>query len=330
MRRPLPIVQVARYPAPVHGTDEAPRYVRNVPVDPAGRVDDADLPERLPYELTTRVFVRTVEDVHELLYHLNGLLHSRRYSRVEALLDPAGFSGLLSRTVVDRVAAASRTLVVNRFHNGYPDLLERGRYAENRAQHGEGGLEVKASRYPSGWQTHGPRSGWFCVVQFRLDERHDIAELDLEPTRIVAVMVARLERGDWSHAPAREGRIRSGTASVKTSGVVKLRRGAVWVEPSYRAEHERLLEQAQASTFGDESDVLVMSTLRRMGIAATAREVATALAAERGLRESTALGRVSSAFRRLRNEGKLAPAGAGGLYRLVEEAAPVAEPGEQP
>lgn len=223
-----------------------PRYLQPVPVDPKGIVTASSLPIALPYGLTPRDFFRTVEDVHDLLHDLNGLLHERHYQRLEELLDPAGFSGLLSRTVATRLAMASKTLVVNRHHNGYPDLIVKGQYPHDDVAHGEGGLEVKASRYEKGWQSHGPRSGWFAVVQFLFDERTTVATFDLEPTRLVAIMVAELAADDWSWQPAATGKIRSGTAGVKASGTAKLREGAVWVDPSYRATHDALAERARA------------------------------------------------------------------------------------
>jgi len=219
-----------------------PRFIERADVDHGGIVDSKELPVPLPYGLTPRDFFRTVEDVHDLLHDVNRLLYSRQYERLEELLDRAGFSGLISRTVASRLARASRSLVVNQFHNGYPDLLARGQYARDSVQRGEGGLEVKASRNASSWQSHGPRAGWFVVVQFRLDERTEIATQDLEPTRIVAVVVAELTLDDWSWQPAREGHIRSGTATVRPSGALKLRQGAVWVDPNYKQEHERLRE----------------------------------------------------------------------------------------
>ena len=165
---------------------------------------------------------------------------------MEELLDPASFSGLLSRAAVDKMARLSKQLVRNEYHNGYPDLLPNGVYPRNRAQHGQhGGLEVKASRNETSWQSHGPRGGWFLIVQFRQDDADEKALHDRNPTQILAVMIAELVPNDWSWQPAKEGRIRSGTASVKASGAVKLRSGAVWVEPSYEARHTELLKNAR-------------------------------------------------------------------------------------
>lgn len=221
-----------------------PRYIDLVPAAPEGLVRADALPRPLPYGLEPRDFLRTVEDVHKLIHRLNTVLHGADYPPLDSLLDPAGFSGLISRTVAARLAAASLRLVVNAFHNGYPDLLVKGRYARDSVQHGEG-LEVKATRSDSNWQSHGPRGGWFVWVQFALDARDDVAVFDRDPTQILTVMVAELATEDWSWQPAGEAKIRSGTASVKVSGRLKLREGAVWVAPAYAAEHARLLAKAR-------------------------------------------------------------------------------------
>ncbi|MCY3567629.1 MAG: hypothetical protein OXH38_03315, partial [Chloroflexi bacterium] len=159
------------------------------------------------------------------------VLHESAYEPLEDLLDRASFSGLISRTITTRLAEArSGSLVVNRYHNGYPDLIPHGRYPNDTVQRGVG-LEVKASRSDGSWQSHGPRPGWFIVVQFQIDETESVARLQHEPTRVVAAMLANLGEEDWSWQPARAGRIRSGTASVKASGRLKLRDGAVWIDP---------------------------------------------------------------------------------------------------
>ena len=187
---------------------DSPRYTELVPAAPEGLVTADLLPNPLPFGLEPRDFLRTVEDVHDLIHRLNTVLHGAHYSPLESLLDPAGFSGLISRTVASRLAAASRRLVVNAYHNGYPDLIVQGKYPLDRIQHGEG-LEIKASRSDSNWQSHGPRGGWFVWVQFALDERPEVALFNREPTQIQVVMVAELAVDDWSWQPAAEGRIRS-------------------------------------------------------------------------------------------------------------------------
>ncbi len=97
--------------------------------DPAGIVDHTLLPEALPYGLEPRHVFRAIEDVHDLIHQLNVVLQGASYEPLEDLLDRASFSGLISRTIATRLAEArSGSLVVNRFHNGYPDLIPKGVY----------------------------------------------------------------------------------------------------------------------------------------------------------------------------------------------------------
>jgi hypothetical protein len=310
---------------------DMPRYIDSVLVDPAGTVKASDLPAPLPYNLTPRDFFRMVEDIHDVLHNVNSVLHQRGYQRMEELLDPAGFSGMISRTVANRLAAASRTLVVNRFHNGYPDLLVEGAYPNNAVQHGEGGLEIKASRYESGWQTHGPRAGWFCVVQFEMDVRTEIALFDREPTRVRAVMVAELVRDDWSWQPAKPGKIRSGTASMKPSGVAKCRQGAVWVDPDYRETSYQLLAKALLDAFRGQAPTLLEQAMRERGEPITADEAAMVLRPFAEISEDLVRKRAKATLTSLVNKGRVKRLGRGGPYELLPAVpTPPEEPEQQP
>lgn len=269
----------------------------------------------MPYGIEPIMILRLVEDLHQLLHDLNTELTGRNYERLEELLDSAGFSGLLSRAVVDRLGRQVRGLVPNEYHNGYPDLLPYGVYSRNRAQHGkEGGLEVKASRYESGWQSHGPRAGWFCVVQFEIDQDEDKAIQSREPTAILAVMVAELVVEDWNHQPAGEGKIRSGTASVKNSGISKLRQGAVWVDPEYEDQHARLLQAARiaAAMESRNRNDTVVAVLIEAGKPMTPAEIAQDIATRHGITDHEVLtGRIKTALGALRKEGRVEPGGRG-------------------
>lgn len=192
---------------------------------------------------------------------------------------------MLSRAVVDNLAKQVRALAKNEYHNGYPDLVPHGVYPQNKVQHGDSGLEVKATRYEASCQAHGERAGWFCVVQFAIDKREDVAIQDREPTAILAVMVAELEKDDWAWAPAKEGRIRSGTASVKPSGWVKLRAGAVWVEPAYEARHQELLADRRLKQLRDKRVEYVMDVFTQgdPSVELSAADLRAAVAAAQGL-----------------------------------------------
>jgi hypothetical protein len=298
-----------------------PRYVERPTADPSGLRDDGDLPWPLPYSLKPRDVLRTIEDLYEMLHEVNVRLHDLGYDRLEELLDPAGFSGLVSRSVVDRFERFSRALVRNRYHNGFPDLLPHGAYPGDAVQHGDrGGLEVKASRYETSWQSHGPRGGWFCVIQFDLDREPTKALHDREPTTVRAALVAELKASDWSWQPAREGRIRSGTASIRPSGVAKLRHGAVWVAPSYESAHQDRLRGALLDMFGDRVEQLVLDALRGALGPLRPAEVVEAVAALPPSDELSELprlpadaivGRVRSALSRLATSGQVARVGRG-------------------
>ncbi|MFA5775889.1 MAG: hypothetical protein WC864_11010 [Ilumatobacteraceae bacterium] len=282
-----------------------PRYIEKAIADPAGLRQIANLPKTLPYNLRPSDALRMVEDVNEMLHEVNCRLHGLGYDRLEELLDSAGFSGLVSRSVVDRLGRLSKALVPNSYHNGYPDLLPKGVYPGDAIQHGkQGGLEVKASRYDSGWQAHGPRAGWFCVVQFALDRRADVALQDREPTKFLAVHVAELEEADWSWQPAAAGKIRSGTASIKSTGEVKLRRGSVWVDPSYERDHELRLKAALLKNLAIGFDDMVHQALLELATTVDANLVAAHIAKAVGLDPSDIIGRIKSSLARLVRVGR--------------------------
>jgi hypothetical protein len=226
----------------MNANDQRPNYLKGVTIDPAGIVPSA-AHLTLPYGLATRDFFRAVEDAQSLLGDLNDMLYDKHYGSLVNLMDRAAFSGLVSRTVAERLARASRRLVVNRYHNGYPDLIVDGAHPNNSVRFATDGLEVKASRKRSNWQAHGPRAGWFCFAQFRIDERKNIASDDLEPVSMEAIMVAQLREDDWNWQPAKPGKIRSGTASVRPSGLLKIRQGAIWIDPAHHAAFYKRMDK---------------------------------------------------------------------------------------
>ena len=279
-------------------------FLREVRPDPDGLIGAQSLPVALPYGLQPRDVLRTVEDVQRLLHRANAVFHDAAYAPLEDLLDRASFSGLISRTVAARLAAASQILVVNGYHNGYPDLIRMGEYPNDAVQRGVG-LEVKASRSEGSWQSHGPRPGWFCVVQFAIDERADLARLDRDPTMIQCAMPAELSEEDWSWTPARSGRIRSGTASVTQSGRLKLREGAVWIDPGYRARHDELIANLRLAEFRHAAPERVLSLIAERRIPTSARDIAGQIAEQIDVPFDDALRVVQRALSSLRKDGRI-------------------------
>jgi hypothetical protein len=110
---------------------------------------------QLPYQLSRGDFHGALQDLYQFLNQANSELTGRGWERLEDSMMPANFSGLISDFVVSRLARNSANLVKNRYpSNGNPDLLPRGHYASDAVQHGDEGVEVKASRSDGGWQGH--------------------------------------------------------------------------------------------------------------------------------------------------------------------------------
>lgn len=273
-------------------------YIKHVETSEA-LVDRDDL----PYNLKPRDFRRAVEDIHELLHDINVSLTSKGYGRLEEFVAPAAFSGFISNAAEAAIANNSRALVTNQKHNGYPDLLPDGIYPNNATQHGtSGGLEVKATRYPSSWQAHGPREGWFCVLKFGIDTDEEVAVIDRSPTTIQEVLVAQIETTDWNWQPAKEGKIRSGTASMRTSGRVKLRSQPVWVRPEYQAEHDTLLLADRKKIFGETRTDLVVGAIE-FEVVYSKNDVVELVAQTEGFEPDEIENQVATALRELKKLG---------------------------
>ncbi|HTV72487.1 MAG TPA: hypothetical protein VME66_02130, partial [Candidatus Acidoferrales bacterium] len=208
--------------------------------DESGLASDPEL----PYNLRGVDFLRAIQDIHQLLHESNVLLNSRGLPPLEDLHDPAGFSGLLSRIAAERLSRQSRQLTPNKYHNGFPDLIPVRTYPDDKVKAGDKGLEIKTSRYDAGWQGHSVREGWFCVLQFGLDDPLKTFATRA-PTQILAVMATRIGKTDWNVHRAGDDKDRSGTTQMKPVVTLGMRRNAIWVNPQYRSRHEHLLRRLE-------------------------------------------------------------------------------------
>src|SRR5207237_10566199 len=82
---------------------------------------------------------------------------------LETFLMPANFSSIVGEFLISTIPRYCPTIVKNRYHNGHPDLLPKGRFPKDAQQHAREGIEVKASRHDSGWQGHNPEDCWLMV-----------------------------------------------------------------------------------------------------------------------------------------------------------------------
>ena len=150
-------------------------------------------------------------------------------------MQPAGFSGLVSNVIVRSVVRAAETatpgLALNRYPNGRPDIVPRAAYPGDAVKRGATGIEVKASRYSSGWQGHNPEPGWLLIVQFNVDTKTEPI-YERTPTNVSRVLCARLAGKDWKFSGRGEGSRRTPTASITQHGLLKLEAGTVYARQS--------------------------------------------------------------------------------------------------
>lgn len=124
----------------------------------------------LPYDLRLIDFESAMQDVYDFFYDVNLHLTGKGLNRLEDTLRKANLSGTVSDMLTASVAAHSRTLVQNRYHNGHPDLLVRGLYPDDSAKAGGEGVEIKCTRKKGGAvDTHGAREQWMCVFVYQVD-----------------------------------------------------------------------------------------------------------------------------------------------------------------
>jgi hypothetical protein len=198
------------------------------PVDPQAFNPDADL----PYGLTIEHVRLAMQDFLDFLGFINAELHARGIERQESLMMPAGFSGMVGEFMVSSVPKHCPTLAKNNYHNGHPDMLPAGRYPNNAAQHVTEGIEVKGSRYASGWQGHNPEDAWLMVFVYDSNRPVDsVKGVDPRPFRFVKVLGAQLAKSDWNFSGRTGGSRRTITASVNKSGMAKMRANVIYVAP---------------------------------------------------------------------------------------------------
>ncbi len=178
----------------------------------------------LPYGLTIRHVLLAMEDFIDFLGFVNRQLYSQSLPRLESFLMPANFSSIVGEFMVMRIPDYCHTLVKNRYHNGHPDLVPKGRFPGDAVQYAREGIEVKGSRRASGWQGHNPESIWLMVFHFDSNTSSDKGKgIDPKPFRFKAVYVAKLDKDDWNFSGRSATSRRTITASVNRWGVEKMK-----------------------------------------------------------------------------------------------------------
>jgi hypothetical protein len=182
----------------------------------------------LPFELRIEDFRLAAQDVYDFFYDVNTGLTAKGLERLDETLRPAIMSGVLSDMLTASIAKHSRTLTVNAYVNGHPDLLVRGQYPNNAVKAGEHGVEVKTTRKAGGAvDTHGARNQWMCVFVYQLDNATEPAS-ERRPMTFTEIYLGQVTVEDFRRNE--RGELGTRTATLDARGIAKLRRS--WI---YRA-----------------------------------------------------------------------------------------------
>lgn len=175
----------------------------------------------LPYSLRLSDFQIAMEDVYDFFFDVNSFFISRSLPRLDDLLRPANMSGLISDMLTASIAKHSRSLVQNAYHNGHPDLLVRGRYANDAAKAGEEGVEIKTTRKSGGAvDTHGGRDQWMCVFVYQIDTNTEPAQ-DRKAMKFTEIYLSQVTIADFRRNA--RGDLGTRTATLHRDGIKKLR-----------------------------------------------------------------------------------------------------------
>ena len=180
----------------------------------------------LPFELRTDDIRLAMQDVYDFFYDVNTDLVIKGLERLDEMVRPAIMSGLLSDMLTASLAKHSRTLVVNAYFNGHPDLVVKGRYPENSVKAGEFGIEIKTTRKSGGAvDTHGARNQWMCVFVYEVDNKTEPAN-HRNPLNFTEVYLGEVVIEDFRKNA--RGELGTRTATLHAKGIAKLRQNWIY------------------------------------------------------------------------------------------------------
>ncbi len=172
----------------------------------------------LPFELRLKDFELAMQDAYDFLFDVNSFLLQKGLQRLDDMLRQAIMSGVLSDMLTASMAKHSRTLVQNRYHNGRPDLVLRGRYPNDSVLAGEDGVEIKTTlRRGGAVDTHGAREQWMCVFVYEVDRATE-PTADRRPTVFTEVYLGHVSISDFRRNPRGELGTRTATLGREALG----------------------------------------------------------------------------------------------------------------
>lgn len=180
----------------------------------------------LPFELRLQDFAMAMQDVYDFFFDVNRGLVQKGLARLDDMLRPAIMSGLLSDMLTSSMAKHSRSLAVNRYFNGHPDLVVGGVYPDNSVKAGGEGVEVKTTRKHGGAvDTHGPRDQWMAVFVYEVDNITEPAR-SRRPMSFVEVYLGKVSIDDFRKNS--RGELGTKTATLHRAGIEKLRNNWIY------------------------------------------------------------------------------------------------------
>jgi hypothetical protein len=184
----------------------------------------------LPYNLRILDFQSAMQDVFDFFYDVNLHLRDRSLSRMDDMLRPAILSGMLSDMLTESLAKHSRSLTVNTYFNGHPDLVVEGRYPDNKVKAGEFGVEIKSTQKKGGAvDTHGGRKQWMCVFVYTVDKVTQPAD-QRDPLTFREVYLGQVVPDDFRRNE--RGDLGTRTSTLDRDGIAKLRQNWIYLDPA--------------------------------------------------------------------------------------------------
>ncbi|WP_428421312.1 hypothetical protein [Methylibium sp.] len=182
----------------------------------------------LPFQLRIEDFRAAMQDVYDFFFDVNTSLAAKGLERLDDMLRPASMSGVVSDMLTASLAKHSRSLVVNGYFNGHPDLLLKGHYPDNREKAGELGIEIKSTRKPGGAvDTHGARDQWMCVFVYTVDNRTEPA-VERKPMAFTELYLGHVSVDDFRRNA--RGELGTRTATLDAAGIAKLRSSWIYLD----------------------------------------------------------------------------------------------------
>jgi hypothetical protein len=181
----------------------------------------------LPFELRLKDFEIAIQDIYDFFFDVNKHLRSKGLERLDDMVRPSIMSGLISDMLTVSVAKHSRTLTVNRYHNGHPDLIVTGVYPKNSIKAGTEGVEIKSTQKKGGAvDCHGARDQWMCVFVYEVDNETEPA-VDRRALAIREVYLGQVKRDDFRRND--RGELGTRTATLNRDGLTRFRQNWIYL-----------------------------------------------------------------------------------------------------